>query len=303
MCGPGGTLVDVGCANGGLLRELGRLGVDGLIGVDPASACVAATAAVPGVTALEGSLAALPASAGPCDGVVLSHVLEHVRDLDEAIAEVLGILAPEGFVYVEVPDATQYPHHLAAPFQDFNTEHINHFSPATLERLMARHGLAPVAAGDGVFEGPVGCSYPITYGVFRRAAGAGPRAPRVDEPLRHALRTYVEDSRALLARTAAKLEQTWQATPDVIVWGTGQLCMKLLGETRLGDCAVHAFIDANPVNQGARLLGVPVLSPERALDLPRHPIVIASTIHEQEIVDAIRGLGLDNPLVRLREDR
>ena len=38
------------------------------------------------------------------------------------------LLKTDGLLYVEVPDAVAYTEYLYAPFQDFNTEHINHFS-------------------------------------------------------------------------------------------------------------------------------------------------------------------------------
>ena len=39
----------------------------------------------------------------------------------------MPLLKTNGVLYIEVPDATAYVEFLYSPFQDFNTEHINHF--------------------------------------------------------------------------------------------------------------------------------------------------------------------------------
>jgi hypothetical protein len=88
----------------------------------------------------------------------------------------------------------------------------------------------------------------------------------------------------------------------VIVWGTGQLTMKLLCESRLANHAVAAFVDNSEVNQGKFLRGVRILSPrqlkESGMD---QPIVIGSLLHGREIIDGIRAnLGLGNKLIELR---
>ena len=81
--------------------------------------------------------------------------------------------------------------------------------------------------------------------------------------------------------------------------GTGQLTMKLLAETVLGQGNIVAFVDSNPINHGKHLCGVPILPPQRAGDYSC-PIVIASTLHQAAIVDQIRkDLALSNPLIML----
>ena len=85
----------------------------------------------------------------------------------------------------------------------------------------------------------------------------------------------------------------------VIVWGTGQLALKLLAETVLGDAQIECFIDGNPVFHGLRIGGVPVRGPEVLADYDC-PVVIASTIHRDAIERRIRGeLGATNDLITL----
>ena len=78
-------LLDIGCANGGLLKALQELGYINLTGVDPSPACVAATRQLCQCEVFVGFLSALPNGIGRFDGLIMSHVLEHVQDLSEAL--------------------------------------------------------------------------------------------------------------------------------------------------------------------------------------------------------------------------
>ena len=85
----------------------------------------------------------------------------------------------------------------------------------------------------------------------------------------------------------------------MIVWGTGQLTLKLLAETPLGEARIVAFVDSNPINQGRLLRGVPILAPD-AIRSMAQPILVASTLHQDEIVAVIRErMKLTNPLILL----
>lgn len=290
-------LVDVGCANGGLLVALRELGYRNLCGVDPSPACVA-NARRAGIDAQVGKVDAIPASAGPADGVLMTHVLEHVRELRPALAAVHAILKPAGRVYVEVPDAARYADYVHAPFQDFNTEHINHFSHTTLENLAAACGFAPAARGEKLLEVAPETPYPALYQVWSVADGPRLASFRRDPALRRSMDDYIAKSRRLLAAIDDALGRALPSGP-VVVWGVGQLAMKLLAETALGRAEVVAFVDGNPINHGKTLRGVPVLPPDAARRFP-HPIVVGSILHERAIArQAAQELGLPNRLILL----
>jgi len=81
---------------------------------------------------------------GRFDVVTFNKVLEHVEDPVEMLVAARRLLAPDGFVYVEVPDAEA-----AAPHgpgrEEFFLEHHHVFSPASLALMGARGGLSAIA--------------------------------------------------------------------------------------------------------------------------------------------------------------
>jgi SAM-dependent methyltransferase len=297
---PQARLIEIGCSNGGLLAALRRRGFRHLLGIDPAPACVENTLARD-VNARVGTLSALPPDPGRFDGIILSHVLEHVRDLQPALAAVVGLLETNGAVYIEVPDATRYAECVTAPFQDFNTEHINHFSPATLARLAARHGLAPVGHGHKVLQAPPPIPYPALFGVFRKSATPVEPEESRDTNLKERIEDYIVQSKAGMKRIDGRLRAALPADRRVILWGAGQLSMKLLAETALAEADVVAIVDSNPIHRGHRLKGATVVTPEEIRGRTE-PIVIGTTLHQREIARCVRERWqLPNALITLGE--
>ena len=291
-------ILDIGCANGGLLEALRALGYVNLAGIDPAPACVANTRDR-GLEAHVGSLSAIPEGIEPFDIVILSHVLEHVRDLHSALAGVRRLLQEGSRVYIEVPDATRYWEFVNAPFQDFNTEHINHFSGTCLDNLARQHGLTPTGPCVAkAVKSSVDTLYPAVFAVFRYGnATAGPVTK--DDSLKDRILRYAAISSDLMRSMNDHLLQELTHCPEVALWGTGQLAMKLLNEEPLRTANIRACVDGNPVNQGKQFRGIPILAPGELRGI-ECPIVITTTLHETEIRRDIRRLGIPNRLVSLR---
>jgi SAM-dependent methyltransferase len=278
-------ILDFGCAGGGLIRALQAQGFTNIHGIDPSPACAAQVRAGTGVPAEAGSLFAIPAGLEPFDCIILTHVLEHVEDVQGALTNLVSLLTPDGLLHLEVPDAMRYADFIVAPFQDFNTEHINHFSLTSLDNACARAGLELVGSGEKLLESAPKMPYPAVYGFWRRGAGAG--AIRQDVGLRPRIEEYVRRSRIVMDKYEARISALIHSSPELMVWGTGQLTMKLLNETSLGQARIAAFIDGNPINQGRTLHGVRIVAPD-ALDVIDRPILVASTIHYEAISRAIR---------------
>jgi SAM-dependent methyltransferase len=89
-----GHVLDVGCGDGQVSRLAAKLGAH-VIGIDPTWNCVS-VAAERGTTVARAGAAALPFADETFDAVVACLVFEHIRDVDDAIAEVARVLQPGG---------------------------------------------------------------------------------------------------------------------------------------------------------------------------------------------------------------
>jgi SAM-dependent methyltransferase len=99
------TILDAGCATGGLLTALRDHGFTAVAGIDPSPRCAAACRER-GFEAYVGSIGSAPAHMPKFDCVVFSHVLEHVYDIPAFFAAAHSVLTPGGYLYLETPRAT-----------------------------------------------------------------------------------------------------------------------------------------------------------------------------------------------------
>jgi hypothetical protein len=143
--------------------------------------------------------------------------------------------------------------------------------------------------------------YPATYALAKKACSTKPvKAVTKDNGLKANILDYIERSQAIMDKIEVRLQHTLQTSPEVIVWGTGQLALKLLVETSLGKARIAAFVDGNPINHGKVLCGSPILSPEKIRNMSQ-PIIITTILHQQAITSTIRDkMGLSNPIVLLQ---
>lgn len=295
--GRNARILDAGCARGGLLRALASRGYRHLHGLDPSPACVDYLRQS-GFGCTLGTLSTAVALAGahhPFDAVILSHVLEHVVDLESTMHTLRGLLSPQGLLYIEVPDAGRYVEHPMVPFYYFDCEHINHFDTDSLRNLASRCGFIVGSHGskDIVLEN--GRRYPATWVCLK--PGEGPRlAPAAR--LRASVGAYIalcrdsEDDPALLALSRGR--------QPVVLWGAGSYAQRLLAGSRLADCRIVAVVDRDNNKQGGQFAGHTVIAPEY---LPTRlkgdeVIVIAAAIASDTIVCQIAALGLSNPVVQ-----
>ena len=295
-------VLDVGCAGGTLLGILTRRGWSDVAGLDPSARSAATAARFHGVYVAVGTFGTVPADLGTFDCVTMTGVLEHVWDVEEAMRAVTALVRPGGIVYVDVPDAARYCDAFAAPFQDFSTEHINHFTSPTLRTLFEAWGF------EGVWEGPVmadacGVSHPAIGAAWRLAPAPGHRPGQVtvihhDDTLVAELTEFAARSNAVVADIDAHLRRALDGHDEIVVWGMGELSNTLLAQTVLGEKRYAALVDGNPCRHGLRY-GDAEVSGADAVERTGAPIVIASILSEQSIRADIARRGFPNPVVTL----
>lgn len=150
---PGGRVLDIGCASGGLLEIL-RPVAGHLAGLE-LSASAAREAARIGDDVVQGSVddPELPFEADSFDLVVLADVLEHLVDPTAAIERAVGWCRPGGWIVASTPNIAHWRARLELlrgrwPREEtgtFDAGHLRFFTQESFHALLRRAGLERVA--------------------------------------------------------------------------------------------------------------------------------------------------------------
>jgi 2-polyprenyl-3-methyl-5-hydroxy-6-metoxy-1,4-benzoquinol methylase len=99
---PQAAVLDVGCGSGKFLRRIAAAGWQAF-GVDFDRAAVQKARAA-GIEVLWGDISAAKSFGRRFDAVTLSHVIEHVPDMEAALDQALALLKSDGFLNLEYPN-------------------------------------------------------------------------------------------------------------------------------------------------------------------------------------------------------
>jgi SAM-dependent methyltransferase len=100
--GARGRLLDVGSITGHFLDHARRAGFD-VVGVEPDPWAAAYARREFGLDVRTGFLASSGLEPGSFDAIVMMHVMEHLTDPKESLAELGRLLAPGGILAIEIP--------------------------------------------------------------------------------------------------------------------------------------------------------------------------------------------------------
>jgi 2-polyprenyl-3-methyl-5-hydroxy-6-metoxy-1,4-benzoquinol methylase len=136
-----GKLLDVGCGTGAFLNEMKNNGWE-ITGLEPDETARKNAQQFFKISPLpSGELFNL--SASNYNAITLWHVLEHVHQLQDYMAQLKNLLTAKGKLFIAVPNYTAYD---ARKYKSFWAaydvpRHLYHFSPASINTLVQAHGL------------------------------------------------------------------------------------------------------------------------------------------------------------------
>lgn len=196
------------------------------------------------VPAQNQAVGAVPADwAGQMDIVTSFFALEHVAAPREFVAEVHRLLRDGGTFYFLVPNLFANTADLVV------ADHVNHFSEASLRRLLADAGFEVRSIDDGAHHS--------AWVVVAEKQNSPSAAPVFES---HA--EVVSEMAAYWSRFGDRVRAfERQANGAAAIYGSGFYGTFIHANLAVPD-AVTCFLDQNPHRQGQTLLGKPILAPE-----------------------------------------
>jgi SAM-dependent methyltransferase len=198
-----GALCDLGCWAGFLLSEAQRRGWESW-GVEPSPFAVHIAADRFGLSRVQhGTIHSAELPDGRFQAVVMGDVIEHLPDPGAALERVTRLLAPDGVLYLALPDAgSRIARVLGARWWSVLPTHVQYFTRVSIAALLQRHGyrIEWIATAPKTFsvryylERLQGYSEPIAAGAVAGAERLGLAGRQVSPDFR--------DRMALVARRA-----------------------------------------------------------------------------------------------------
>jgi len=300
----GCSIIDIGCANGGLLAKLKSIGYTNLTGLDMSAACLEYTQRVHGIgKTIEGGVFCPTIKSdmslhGSFDCACLVGVVEHIYDLEKAIINVSRLLRNSGILYIVVPDASRYHDFYTAPYSDFNLEHINHFDDNSLGNLLTLNGLDVVSFSEYVVN--VGGTYCPCATIIGKKSGNKVSGKIVGKfAVKDSVLKCIDKSKNDLDSIRIKLEPLVRLQDPVIVWGAGNFTSRLMEDSILGKCNIIAMVDNNSKKWGSKIKGIAV-SPPNKLKGFTGTLIVSSVFFSDDICAQAKSMGINNEILVLR---
>ncbi|MGB3392864.1 MAG: class I SAM-dependent methyltransferase [Stenotrophomonas sp.] len=272
-------ILDIGSGMGHFLHHFQTAGFGNLQGIEPSPAAATLARQAYGLEIHTATIDNFPAHER--FGLVsLCGVLEHIADLRRSMNRISALLHDDGQLFIAVPDASAFGQTIPAePFLEFALEHINFFSPTSLDNLLRASGFEKVAATSQHND-----FYDNSYllALYRRTTAPSP-IPAKDVEATASLCAYVDLSRQRLQPVEKLAAQLVASQEPLLIWGAGALTSRLLCDTRLGQANICGIVDRNRGLHGKQLLSVPIAPPDSIADHPGATVFIASTTYAAEI--------------------
>jgi len=299
--GPASRVVEVASNDGYLLKFFKERAV-GVLGIEPARnvAATAVAAGIPTVIEFFGTkLARQMVERGErADLLVGNNVLAHVPDLNDFVAGLALVLAPEGVLSMEFPHLQRLVE--GNQFDTIYHEHFSYFSLLTVERVFAAHGLRLFDIEELPTHGGslrvLACRREATRAETGRVAALRAREQAAGYGR---LATYRGFSAGVIEARCALLEfliDARRAGKQVAGYGA-----PAKGNTLLNYCGVRPdllpyTVDRNPYKQGRLLPGtrIPIRAPEEiARTKPGFVVILPWNIKDEVMAQMghVRGWG------------
>ena len=210
-----GPLLDVGCGGGlflGMMRERGYR----VVGLDFSREAAAVAWKRQQAPAVCGDLSNAPLGAGSFAGITMFHLLEHVNDPRAYLEAARDLLAPDGCLVVQVPNAASWQFRLLGRWWNGLDvpRHLFDFRDRDVEKLLGACGLEVVRRKYfSLRDNPAGLASSV-------APGLDPMARRV--------RRVAESAGARLAKDLAYFTLAAAALPFTLAeaaFGAGSTVM------------------------------------------------------------------------------
>ena len=291
------SIVDIGCAKGGLLRTFQDRGHNNLYGIEASHDAIENLKQY-NIEGKDSSIFDITNINKKFDVVIVSQVLEHIYDLKNVKYILENILNDNGILYIDIPDGTSYIKNKLAAYYYFDLEHINHFSLITLEYLF--DNLKLVEKDSFYFNNVSNIKSYIIYGIFQKGAKPVINKSKDYESI-NKMKEYINYSNKIDKYTIDNIDNT----KSTYCWGFGAFLRRILLDKKyFSNCIINGIIDKNESFSGKKIIDykcneIEVFTPNIVKNTDN--IIITSVLYSEIIKkDLLNDLNFNGKIYELQ---
>ncbi len=283
---PRARVLEIGCGYGHFTRAVSDRGfrASGLEPSEPQRAFARDRLGLDSVAA--GRLEDAPRDQGN-DVAAMFHVIEHLRDPQEALRRLAEAVRPGGLVFLDLPDASELPCDAIEHLYVVGAHHLYSFTPRVLAAMAARAGLETLYLA----REPLPAVYAANLRLVARRVGdpvSGPE-PRPEET-RASMTAHHRRLAALGERVRSTIEGWRREGHRIAIYGAGYHTLGLIDLCDLAPTDIEGLIDDDPEKHGTRLAGLPVFGPECLRNGTIDAVLVSSLAAEDAILARLQPL-------------
>ena len=211
------------------------------------------------------------------DCLILSHVLEHIYDINKFIETISLNINDNGLLYIEIPNAEYYDKITdICPLQEINIEHINFFSKYALNKLLIKHNYYTVSLIDDYFM-IKDYKYYVIRGIFSK------------NKQNTSFKNYLYNGTEQMSKYSFTNLNNYK---NIYVYGCGQFLFKIF-DNICNNVNVINVIDDNPCYLNKKISNVVVINYEMYSEISNDGdvILLTSLIHDQTLKSKLQKIN------------
>jgi hypothetical protein len=219
------------------------------------------------------------------DCLVVSHVLEHIYDLNSFIEKISENINDNGFLYIEIPNAEFYDKIVdMCPLQEINLEHINFFSKYALNKLLIHHNYTCLTIEDDYFL-LKDMKYYVIRGIFKKSIQY------------LSIQKYIQNG---LMKINEFNFQNLQKFKSIYVYGCGQFLFKIFDKIQ-NNCTIINIVDDNTCYLNKKIKNIEIINFELLKDkITKDDVILLTTmIHDEKIKQKLNTLNISINIIEI----
>lgn len=221
------------------------------------------------------------------DCLLLSHVLEHIYDINEFVKKISLNINDGGLLYIEVPNAEYYNEFIdICPLQEINIEHINFFSKYALNKLLSDNGYFTISLEDDYFTIKDN-KYYVIRGIFQK------------NTFNNSFIKYIESGEKIILKYNFLSLKKYK---KIYVYGCGQFLFKIFDKIIINTNIIN-IIDDNPCYLNKKLNNIEIINYELYNENSKDGdiILLTSIIHDNTLKNKLQKINKNITILNINE--